>query len=43
MRVLGKPDLGNAIRLNELNIIMQNFAPQTEEQIREQQLIEAKR
>lgn len=28
MRVLGKPELSNAIRLNELEILMSNFAPQ---------------
>ena len=27
MRVLGKPDLSNAIRLNELEILMANFSP----------------
>ena len=28
MRVLGKPELSNAIRLNELEILMQNFLPE---------------
>ena len=27
MRVLGKPELSNAIRLNELEILMANFGP----------------
>ena len=27
VRVLGKPELGNAIRLNELEIVMMNFMP----------------
>ena len=29
VRVLGKPQLGNAIRLNELEIVMMNFMPGT--------------
>ena len=28
IRVLGKPELSNAIRLNELEIVMSNFLPQ---------------
>ena len=36
MRVLGKPELSNAIRLNELEILMQNFVPQQQEVATEQ-------
>lgn len=28
IRVIGKPELSNAIRLNELEIVMSNFMPQ---------------
>ena len=29
LRVLGKPELSNAIRLNELEMLMQNFMPKS--------------
>lgn len=32
MRVLGKPELSNAIRLNELEILMSNFTQVTPQQ-----------
>ena len=38
MRVLGKPELSNAIRLNELEILMSNFAPQPEAEAEQDQV-----